>query len=184
MRANFIHIEAALRQVIGRRLLKGDWAEFGVWHGTTFVPMAELARQTGRVIHAVDSFRGMAEPTEHDGESCPHGSHNVGGSKRFRHLVAPYAGTVVVHEGYVPDVLGELEDVRFAFVHLDLDQYAPTLASLRFVWPRMNAGGHLLCHDWRPDATRLAAKAISDWMGEAGVKMATSLPSGHAWFVK
>jgi O-methyltransferase len=184
MRANFIHIEPMLREVL-RCGVPGDLAEFGVWHGTTFMPMAELARVDGRVIHAVDSFCGMAQETSRDGDNYKRGALSVGGSKVFRHLAAPFGDTVKIHEGFVPDILAELEDVQFAFVHLDLDQYQPTLDALRFLWPRMSPGGVLICHDWKRGASTLAAGAIADWMTETGAVLAGERKESlHGWFVR
>ena len=184
MRATFIHIEALLRSVLDTKIT-GDIAELGVWHGTTFMPMAELAKQDGRVIHAVDSFEGMAAGTQLDGGEYREGALGVGGSTVFRHLAIGYGGTIEIHEGFVPDILSELDSTQFAFVHLDLDQYLPTLEALRYLWPRMSVGGVLCCHDWWPDKDVLASGAMKTWMAESGVSMAgESRYSQHGWFVK
>ena len=184
MRANYLHIEALARAVLSRRVI-GDWAEFGVWRATTFMPLAELARRNGRRIHAVDSFRGLGPTTERDGGEYQAGCLDVGGSAVFRDLAAPFGATILIHEGWVPDVLGELAEVRFGFVHLDLDQYAPTLASLKFLWPRLAPGGCVVCHDWEPEGRTLAAGAIADWAAGAGVPYTGTAPdSGHCWFEK
>jgi O-methyltransferase len=168
MRANFIHIEALLRSVLDTKI-PGDIAELGVWHGTTFMPMAELARQDGRRIHAVDSFEGMAQETDRDGDRFRKGALSVGGSDVFRCLAKPYGETIT----------------QFAFVHLDIDQYASTLDALRFLWPRISPGGVLVCHDWWPEENTLAAGAISDWMAEENIMMAgESRYSQHGWFIK
>jgi hypothetical protein len=182
VRASFIHIEEQLRRVLDNAV-PGDLAELGVWYGTTFLPMAELGRLHGRTVHAVDSFRGMARETERDGGRYTEGSHNVGGSTVFRKLVAPLSN-VVVHEGYVPEILAELADVRLAFVHLDIDQYAPTLAALRHLWPRMSAGGVLMVHDYHPDWTILASAAIREFALEIDRAPEGPTFSHHGWFVK
>jgi len=184
VRANYIHLDHLIRSVLAAPV-PGDIAELGVWHGTTFMPMAELAKQHGRTIHAVDSFAGMAKETARDAGQYVHGVLSVGGSDVFRLLTRPYGQTVVIHEGWVPAILSGLDACRFAFVHLDLDQYEPTLVSLRYLWPRMNPGGVLICHDWRRERNFLAAGAIADWMKETGVPMAGETPNtGHGWFVK
>jgi hypothetical protein len=41
----------------------------------------------------------------------------------------------------------EVENETFCFVHLDLDLYIPTLASLRFFWPRVATGGIIMLDD-------------------------------------
>jgi len=181
MRANFIHIEPMARAVI-EFSTPGDFAEFGVWHGTTFIPLAELARQDGRAIHAVDSFAGMAKETARDANRYREGALSVGGSATFRSLAKPFPN-IEIHEGFVPSILDELADTTFAFVHLDLDQYAPTLDALRFLWPRMADGGVVICHDWFRGKDVLAAGAIVDWMNESGVSPAGECSmSQHIWF--
>jgi len=183
MRANFVHIERLVRDVLLRGV-SGDMAEFGVWYGTTFLPIAELARDNGRMIHAVDSFIGMAKETERDGGHYLEGSHSVGGSKMFRELVRTHHN-VSVHEGFIPAVLSQLDGARFCFVHIDLDQYKPTLETLRFVWPRMELGGIVACHDWFGNSNLLAAGAIADWMKESGVALAgEQTRTQHCWFIK
>ena len=186
MRANFLHIQSLIDRALSDfpRPVAGDLAEFGVWYGTTFLPMAEVARQHGRRIHAVDSFRGMAPNGPRDDGEYPEGDLSVHGSGIFRELVAPYGPTVVVHEGFIPAVLDELEDVRFAFAHIDLDQYEPTLAALRFVWHRMEDDGIVAVHDWYPESDRLATAAIKDWMAEAGERVVGTTLGRHAWFRK
>lgn len=183
MRANYLHLHDSIEALFADDV-PGDLAEFGVWHGTTFLPMAEQARRHGRVIHAVDSFRGMDEPTEKDGGEYPKGSLHVHGSNVFRHLVKPYGDTVQIHEGWIPEVLVEMDGARFAFVHLDLDHYRPTLDVLRWLWPRMNPGGILVCHDWLPWRTPhiLATAAIAEWFVEAGVMpFNENTESRHIW---
>lgn len=183
MRANFIHIEPNLRGVLAANV-PGDVAEFGVWHGTTFMPMAELARMYGKRIHAIDSFKGMAEGTERDGGRYGCGELSVGGSERFRQLTKPF-GNCDVHEGFIPWVFDGMEALRFCFVHIDLDQYAPTLAAMRYAWTKMEPGGIIMCHDWFGNTNLLAAGAIADWMKESGVAISgEQTATSHCWFKK
>ena len=70
--------------------------------------------------------------------------------------------------------------VKFAFVHLDADLYQPTLAALRYFYPRMVAGGVIIIHDYNHnwDGARKAVNEfvteipetlieIADWQGSA-----------------
>jgi O-methyltransferase len=126
--------------------------------------MAELATNYQRIAHAVDSFKGMADPSPQDLGQYPKGALDVGGSAHFRMLVKPYGPMVKVHEGWVPDVLDEMARCTFAFVHLDLDHYLPTLAALEWFWPRMERGGVMACHDWFIHKCDLATRAINEWL--------------------
>lgn len=167
----------------------GDVAEFGVWRGDTFLPLARWAARNGRRAHAVDTFTGMLDPTERDMEPngvChyPRGALGVGGSEALRRALAPFGEAACVWEGAIPGVLRRLPtDARFAFAHVDLDHYVPTLATLRWVWPHMTPGGILCCHDWFPGHDYLAAGAIHDWMAELNDwQIGGTLPSNHIWF--
>jgi len=187
MRAAFEQIAHLVEQA---KTIPGDFAEFGVWHGATFIPLAQAAIAVAKHVHAVDSFRGMAWPTEKDFDkegkcSYPEGSLNVGGSAAFRQLVAPFGRSVVIWDGYIPTVLWRMGLPRFAFVHVDLDQYRPTYETLRWVWGRMSPGGILCCHDWYPEYQWLATQAIREWMTcTRVVEEGVLLPSHHIWFIK
>lgn len=185
MRASFIHIQPLVNLVVAENV-PGDFAEFGVWRGTTFFPLAEIARQTGRVIHAVDSFAGMAPPTAKDGNMYPAGCLNVGGPAVFKEIADGFPNVVQIHEGFVPAILHSsfAEDVRFAFVHLDFDHYCPTMDALHWLWPRMSPGGIIACHDYAPHGALLASGAISEWSKDAKVPISGMMSLGYCWFVR
>jgi len=184
MRASFEHIRELAESC---ETVPGDFAELGVWQGTTFLPLADTARRFGNIIHAVDSFRGCPEPSPRDISPEGHcqfgkGALSVGDSRLFRDLMRHHEN-VRIWEGWIPEILQEIpDDVRFAFVHLDLDQFDPTEAALAWLWPRISPGGVLCCHDWFDERTHLAAGAIRQWMDHTGVQPEGTLPSEHIWF--
>lgn len=186
MRAAFEHIKGLVASV---RNVPGAFIEVGVWRGDTFLPMARSVMAQGRLCHAVDSFQGMAKPTERDVEPDGKCRYPVGSLaadvETFSTLVADCPG-VVIHEGWVPDILNACDEpAGFAFAHLDLDHYAPTAAALPWLWRRMNPGGILCCHDWWPDRAFLASGAINDWIKATGTEPnGWLLESHHVWFVK
>ena len=53
------------------------------------------------------SFHGFAQETDRDDGRYRKGGYSVGGSGLFRGLVRPYKRTVVVHEGWIPEVLAQ-----------------------------------------------------------------------------
>lgn len=63
-------------------------------------------------------------------------------------LKCVYRNNVFIKQGYIPETFVGLEDEEFAFVNLDVDLYAPTLASLRFFAPKMVTGGMIMVHDY------------------------------------
>lgn len=61
--------------------------------------------------------------------------------------IMPHPDVLEIRQGYVPDTFEGCDDT-FAFVNIDFNLYLPTKAALRFFWPRMAAGGIILCHDY------------------------------------
>ena len=156
----------------------GDFAELGCYAGRTTSVLCKLGKQHARMVHAIDSFRGMAEPGPNDGENYPAGNFDVGGLDGFAKLMSA-KGLVLgqdykAHAGYVPEVLywadPELTTLRLSFAYLDLDHYEPTLHALRWLWEHMNPGGVILCDDYdAPDGPHvLAALALREWLGAKG----------------
>lgn len=153
----------------------GARIEFGVFKGAT---LAEIAKHGGKTI-GVDSFEGMAEPTERDmfkgGQPYPKG--RLAAGMEYARRVAPKA---VLVRGFVPDVLSEITDTGFAFAHLDMDQFAPTLAVLDWIAPRMVPGGVVVCDDWFAGRNVLAAGAINQFAAGRGIALKAA--GRMAWF--
>jgi len=186
MRASFQHLEPILAGLKGA---PGDFAEFGVWRGETFMPLAALAKAQNRLCHAIDSFLGMAEPTEDDRnpqgvQEYVKGALNVGGSGEFRKKVARLPN-VRIWEGYLPGILPRIRiPAGLAFCHVDLDHYTPTLAVLGWCWERTNPGGVLCCHDWLPQYDCMATKAAREFMARFRIAPAGESASLHIWWRK
>ncbi|MDH5535179.1 MAG: TylF/MycF family methyltransferase, partial [Betaproteobacteria bacterium] len=47
--------------------------------------------------------------------------------------------------GWIPEVFSMLPDRQWAFVHLDITIFEPTLAALEYFYPRLASGGVILC---------------------------------------
>jgi len=150
----------------------GALVEIGCYEGRATAMLCEVGRRLGRTVHAIDSFRGMAEPGPKDGTNYPRGKFDVGGKQGFIDLMGARGFNLGldynVHEGYVPEVLKQpmLRDLQVAFAYADLDHYEPTLAALDWLWEHMDKGGIILCDDYDgPDGSEvLAAAAIRDWL--------------------
>jgi len=68
-----------------------------------------------------------------------------------------------IRKGRFPETAAGLENESFAFVSLDADLYAPTLAGLDFFYPRLNAGGIILLHDYGSSRFTGVKKAVEDY---------------------
>lgn len=179
MRANYDHLSPLIEQLDD---VPGEFAEFGVWQGATFLAMA--AANPDRVCHAVDSFQGMPAPGPHDNGLYPRGQYDVGGSGPL-YRASQHLSNVRIHEGFVPHVLQGLEiDGGIAFAHVDLDHYEPTLAALLWCWRHLNPGGILVSHDYIVGRDFLAAGGCNAFTRASGIEPEGTLPSLHIWWRK
>ena len=138
-------------------VVPGSFAEVGVWRGETSRFVHRLAPD--RRYYLFDTFTGF------DAERDP----TATGDDRFRDTTAAlvhervgHSDNVVLKPGYVPDTFTGLGDERFAWVLLDLDLYAPTVASLDFFYPRLSPGAYLIVHDYNNDESDWACKRALD----------------------
>lgn len=142
--------------------VRGDFVECGVLDGDSLVHIASAGRKT----YAVDSFEGLALPTEGDGPYCEHYRagwfSRAGSTQRLENRLSKEGiSNVVILKGFIPEVL---PDIDLAFAHIDLDHYEPTKAALSWAWERLSLGGIILMHDWFPDQEYMASKAIREFL--------------------
>lgn len=125
--------------------LKGDIAEVGTFEGAS-AKIICLAKGK-RMLHIFDTFQGLPNPGDNDDRILSKGMFSATLSQVKQYL----RGYKNIHfyKGVFPSETSRFVKKRnFSFVNLDLDLYEGTRDSLRFFYPRMTAGGVLLCHDY------------------------------------
>ncbi|GBD56343.1 TylF/MycF/NovP-related O-methyltransferase [Gluconobacter wancherniae] len=126
-------------------VLCGSFAEFGVYRGASAALICAV--KGTRELHLFDTFEGLPSGCEsQDGRVFQKGQFS-GTLKYVREVLNGETG-VFYHKGFFPDTTAGLEDLRFSFVHLDVDLHDATLAGLEFFYPRMVSGGIILTHDY------------------------------------
>ncbi len=139
-----------------RQGVPGSLAEVGVYKGdlSHFIHWALPDRK----LYLFDTFEGF-----------PEDDLEVDADERFRDTSLLYvkervggAENVIFRPGYFPDTVDGLEDERFAFVMLDLDLFAPTIAGLEFFYPRLEPGGFLVLHDYNNPESDFAVSRAAD----------------------
>ncbi len=140
-----------LRSLLSRGI-EGDLAEVGVYKGATARLIHHYLPE--RRLHLFDTFGGFNE-TDVDIESKVIGT--SGYTDYFRDVQVEEVLTYIqmkndnvkIYEGFFPESCpSELSTHSFAFVHLDLDLYSPTLAGLKYFYEKMTRGGFILVHDY------------------------------------
>ena len=140
----------ALRELLRVELRRpGALAECGVFRGASAFLMAQAIRRYGggRRLHLFDSFAGLSAPGAKDGLYWEAGSLACSQAEVAANL-AEFADLVSFHDGWIPARFSDVAGTRFCFVHIDVDLFQPTRDTLEFFYPRMVAGGLIMCDDY------------------------------------
>jgi hypothetical protein len=130
--------------------LGGAMAEAGVLMGGSARLICE-AKGTAD-LHLFDTFDGPLEESSGSvsGQAAELRDHfgDISGQLAVvRDLLQPYPG-VCLHPGIFPATASGLEDLRYSFVHLDMDLASSTRAALDYFHPRLTPGGILVGDDY------------------------------------
>lgn len=140
-----------------RRGVPGAFAELGVYKGHLSRFIHTIARE--RRYYLFDTFAGFppedlsTNDTRFDDTSLDLVIETIGDLEN-----------IVIRKGYFPQTSEGLESERFAFVMLDADLYKPTLAGLKFFYPRLSPGGYLVLHDYNsPESNWAVSTAVAEF---------------------
>lgn len=145
------------------RDVDGDWAECGVFKGSTAYLLGSRMEAFSRqdTIYLFDSFQGLSSIQSADAgtfmkakDYCCDQSSVEKNLSRFKHYE--------FMPGWIPSRFGEVSDKVFSFVHIDVDLYEPVKLSLEFFMPRMVPGGILVMDDYGFDGTPGAYQALNE----------------------
>lgn len=141
--------------------LPGARTECGAYRGATALLLCHAwrSRQTGfngDDFYLIDSFSGTSTSSmqdlipvrDADGATRMESFFQAGKTDSSAELVRGFFGdfpNVRICAGWIPQVFATLPDRDWAFVHLDLTLYEPTLAALEYFYPRLNKGGAIVC---------------------------------------
>jgi hypothetical protein len=178
--------------------LDGARAECGVFQGFSALFVCRAAASTaarfgGEDFHLIDSFEGFPKPQAEDFIPIRRGN-ATGSAPAFKEGDAAVSFDAVravfrdfpgvrFHRGFIPQVLSQLPDTRWAFVHIDVDLYEPTLASLEYFYPRLVKGGVIVCDDYGSKLFPGARKAWESYCQANGIAFVT-LETGQSVLIK
>ncbi len=157
--------------------LDGAMAEVGVYQGCS-AKLISLASR-GRPLHLFDTFDKLPEPRPAEQALLQRGQYC--GSLRAVSVYLAGQHNIMLHPGEFPATTLGSEDLRFSFVHLDVDLEASTLACLNFFYPRMVPGGIILTHDysWLAGVRAVCGKFLTNLL-----EMMIEMPTSQATLVK
>lgn len=153
----------------------GDIIDFRVYKGASFAYMAKLAIKYDRHAIGLDTFTGLGEPTKEDKTLRGQSFYPKGYAKSDKDSVIKNVKRVCgeIDPKYVTissdaiDLLHERQgDRRFAYAHVDLLHFHPTIKALNYLLNRMEPGGVIECLNYREGHECLASRAIDQFLTE------------------
>jgi O-methyltransferase len=160
----------------------GDTAECGVYKGDSSWLICAANQGSDRTHHLFDSFEGLSAPQSEDGGYWKRGAFATPEQVVLDNL-APFADTIQIHKGWIPDRFPDVTDRNFSFVHVDVDLYQPTLDSVCFFYDRLTSGGIMLCDDYACRTCPGATASIDQFLSDKTEKM-VALEAGGGFFIK
>jgi O-methyltransferase len=169
--------------------IAGDTAECGVLDGASSYLIC-AARAPGRrtAHHAFDSFEGLSAPSPEDRPAVETSFTWTAGDLSVSLAEAQEKlgqfDDIRYYKGWIPTRFDEVAERRFSFVHVDVDLYGPTRDSLEFFYPRLTAGGILLCDDYGYHTCPGARRAFDEFISDKPEETVVHLPTGQGFIVK
>ena len=91
---------------------------------------------------------------------------------------------IAFHPGVIPETFEEVEDGKFAFVHIDVDLYQTAKDCCSFFYERMTSGGVMIFDDYGDVAFRYSAKQAVDEFFDDKPETPISLCTGQCIVIK
>lgn len=167
-----------LAKEIKRQKVEGDIAEVGVFKGT----FAKLLNATfpERNIYLFDTFESFE--SQEFTEEVSKGRCDENFKELFKGTsVESVVGKMLFPEkcvprvGFFPDTAIGLEEIRYAFVSIDVDLEKSILEGLRYFYPRLSCGGAIFVHDYNNRFLEGVKDAVRAYEQELG-KYITKVP--------
>ncbi len=168
---------------IVRNNISGDFTECGVWKGGSSMLMALALKKmcvTDRKIYLYDTFTGMTEPGENDGETEKEEwkkMRNEDGTNNwcfasYKDVALNMRSTgypsenIILIQGKVEDTIPGNMPAKIALLRLDTDWYESTKHELDHLYPLLQKNGVLIIDDY--GAWPGSQKATDEYFSDKG----------------
>jgi hypothetical protein len=155
--------------------LDGNFAEIGTYEGFTS-EFIKYFIEKEKILYLCDTFEGLADVSEKDTNiNIPNGSFNVD-IEKFKIINSFYNDSFVsIVPGYFPQsATNEMNNSKYAFVHIDTDTYLSTLSSLEYFYPLMVSDGIIVVHDFRNNKQCYGVNnAVNEFIKDKNVLLST-----------
>lgn len=131
--------------------LKGALIEIGAWRGGSGALIAKRAELSGikEKVYLCDTFKGVVKVGDKD-SSYKGGEHADTSKEMVEEVIDKLdLDNVKILAGVFPEETSRLvDDEIFRFCHIDVDVYQSTKDVIRWLWPRLVAGGVVVFDDY------------------------------------
>lgn len=178
-----------------KKKLSADFVECGCWKGHSTYIISKILSQHGfsNTFHVFDSFEGgLSEKMEQD-KNLRHrqSEDDIRYEKKYfasteaeLHDAIKEFDFIKIYKGWIPTRFAEVERINFAFVHIDVDLYQPTLESLKFFFPRLLPGGVIVVDDYGYTQFPGAKRAVDELLAANDCYLFYETPIGSCFIIK
>jgi O-methyltransferase len=156
-----------LAKEIDERSVPGAIVECGVLDGGTAAIMAFGTAKSGRDIHLFDSWAGLPDISEEDGDAKSFVGDVVGSQRRVVSVLRALKinlGRVTFHKGWFDKTFPKASIGKIALLHVDADFYNSVKLTLETWVPHMSEGGYIQIDDYLIFTG--CTKAIDEYLAE------------------
>ena len=153
----------------------GDFVELGCYKGDTSLLLAEILKNTGKLLYIYDSFEGLPEKTAFDesvmGKDFKGGELFVTKREVKERFLRANLPVPVIKKAWFNELTDADLPKTIAFAFLDGDFYESIRDSLKLVEDKITSGGAIIVHDYNNPALPGVAKAVDEWIKGKDLKM-------------
>ena len=163
--------------------VQGDTVECGSYKGATSYLICGFLKQCNqsKTHHIFDSFEGLSKPGKEDTQYWHEGDLTVSEEICRNNLSA--FDFVKYYKGWIPGRFPEVKELKFSFVHIDVDLYQPTLDAITFFYERLNKKAILICDDYGFSTCPGAKNAMDNFFKDKP-EMVIMLTTGQSFVIK
>ena len=161
-------LQLCCKEIIDKKV-EGSVAELGGYKGNFASQINHLLPE--KKLYLFDTFEGFSERNKQTEITKSFSTANQDFSDTSKKLVLSKMKSpqnCVIKKGFFPDTSVDVSD-SFCLVSIDPDLYEPTLAGLRFFYPRLNHGGYIFIHDFNNDNYKGAKQAVLEFCQEQSI---------------
>ncbi|MFI6326557.1 TylF/MycF/NovP-related O-methyltransferase [Nonomuraea sp. NPDC050556] len=163
--------------------LGGAFAECGVFRGGTALMLSRVSSVHCNELHLLDSFEGLSQPDcGHDVFYRP-GDFASTDTEMVVTLLDEAGPRVRVYQGWIPQVLAQLPQRRWALVHVDVDLYQPTWDTCEHFYDDMMPGGVFVFDEYGFPTCRGERDAVDEFFASRP-ETPIALPTGQSFVIK